>query len=186
MQITSVDQYNNLFRIENVFPTHIVEQVLNTDWLSLPWQRQEGQESWARRRINETALSWMSEWDQHFISIMPDIEKAIGRKLQGYQGTGWWVDEPGFTCAMHTDGEMPGSCQLTWIGALPDLGTSFYHYKDPSSLRYNVPMQPNAGYLMINTPDLTGFRHLQWHAMLTPVPPGTFRLNSYTWLSESK
>ena len=185
MQITPVDSSNNLFRIVDVFPQHIVDAVLATDWLNLPWQRQEGQELWARRRIDNSALPWMKDWDDHFSKIMPEIEQGLGKKLRGYQGTAWWVDEPGFTCAMHTDGEMPGSCQLTWIGALPELATTFYHYKDPTALRHQFLVQPNAGYIMINTATAEGYRHLQWHAMLTPVPAGTFRLNSYSWLTEA-
>lgn len=184
MLIYPVDQYNNLFRIEDVFPQHIVKQVLATDWLSLPWTRQEGQELWARRRIQDDVLPWRSQWEDHCRQIWPKIADALKVQLSGYQGTAWWLDEPGFTCSLHTDGEMPGSMQLTWIGALPELGTAFYHYKDPAALRHQFLVQPNAGYIMINYPDSQGFRHLQWHGMLTPVPADTFRLNSYSWLSK--
>jgi len=184
MQVTAVDKYHDLFLIENVFPENIVQKVMATDWLSLPWQKQEGQELWPRRKINNDSLPWMSEWHQYLEQHIDQIEHSLGRKLQGYQGTAWWVDEPGFTCAMHTDGEMPGSMQLTWIGADAQLGTSFYHYKNPDSLRYQFAMQPNSGYIMINTPDSRGARHLQWHAMLMPVPADSFRLCSYSWLSE--
>lgn len=184
MLITAVDDYCDLFAVQDVFPSHIVDKVLSTDWLNLPWQRQEGQESWPRRRIDNSALSWIKDWDNYLEQHISKIEQGIGRQLHGYQGTAWWLDEPGFTCAMHTDGEMPGSMQLTWIGANPALGTAFYHYKNTDSLRHQFAMQPNAGYIMINSPDTQGARHLQWHAMLTPVPPNTYRLCSYSWLSE--
>lgn len=184
MQITSVDHYCDLFVIQDVVPESLVKKIITTPWLDLPWQRQEGQESWTRRRIDNQSLHWIAEWDQWFEQHMPMIEQGIGRKLRGYQGTAWWLDEPGFTCAMHTDGEMPGAMQLTWIGNHPDLGTAFYHYKNPDTLRYQFPMQPNAGYIMINSLDSSGSRHLQWHAMLTPVPENSFRLCSYSWLSE--
>ena len=97
MQITSVDSANNLFRIVDVFPQHIVDAVLATDWLNLPWKKQEGQESWARRRIDDSALPWMKQWDEHFNKIMPAIEQGLGKKLRGYQVTAWWLDETGFT-----------------------------------------------------------------------------------------
>jgi hypothetical protein len=82
---------------------------------------------------------------------------------------------------MHTDGEMPGAMQMTWIGN--ELGTAFYHYKDHASLRHQFAVEPNAGYLMINNPDPTGYRKLQWHGMLTPVPADSFRVSSYSWLT---
>lgn len=186
MRITAVDHYRDLFLIEDVFPQRIVDQVLYTDWLNLSWVPQEGQESWPRRRISNQQLTWMPEWEQYLEDHMWEIEQGIGRRLHGYQGTAWWLDEPGFTCALHTDGEMSGSMQLTWIGADPGLGTGFYHYKTLDSVRYQFPMQANSGYIMINTPDSAGARHLQWHAMTTPVPANTFRLCSYCWLSEAQ
>jgi hypothetical protein len=183
MQIIPVDEYNNLFRVTDVFPRHIVEKVLFTPWMALSWQRQPGQETWRRRRINDGEITWQHEWDQHLQSIWPDIAQGVGRDIGSYSGTGWWVDEPEFTCALHTDGEMPGSLHMTWIADIPTLGTAFYHYKDEKSLRHQFLAQANTGYLMINVPDESGSRHLQWHAMLTPVPAGTYRLSSYTWLN---
>lgn len=182
MQITAVDQENNLFSITDVCPPDLVNKIMTTDWLSLPWQRQPGQETWARRRIQEQALPWNTEWVQHMNYIWPQIEQVYGHSLQSYMGTAWWLDEPGFTCPMHTDGELSGSIQLTWIGADPNLGTAFYWHKDPETLRYQTPMVPNSGYMMRNLADSTGYRKLLWHAMLHPVPENTFRLCSYIWV----
>lgn len=182
MQITQIDEYKNLFKISNVFPYHIVEKVLFTPWMELAWQRQQGQETWRRRRINDSEIPWRKEWDSHLQSIWSDIAQAVGRDIGDYIGTGWWVDEPEFSCPMHTDGEMPGSLHMTWIAAVPELGTAFYNYKDENSLRHHFMAEANTGYIMINVPDAAGTRHLQWHAMLTPVPAETYRLSSYTWL----
>lgn len=183
MQINAVDSENNLFRVLDVFPQELVDKVLATDWLQLPWTRQEGQESWSRRRIDLTSIPWISEWDTYMSDIVwPSLEANTGIKLQQYAGTAFWLDEPGFTCSMHTDGELPASLHLTWVGSEPTHGTAFYWYKDPATLRYQVPMEPNAGYIMINRPDSTGYRKLLWHAMLTPVPENSFRITSYSWV----
>ena len=176
MQITAVDSENNLFRVENVFSQNLVEQVLSTDWLNLPWDRQEGQESWTRRRIRDSAIPWLAQWDTELRQVWDSMSQATGFKFKPYFGTAFWLDEPGFTCSMHTDGELPGTLHLTWAGP----GTSFYWHKDPDTLRYRVLEKPNAGYIMINQPDNTGYRKLLWHAMLEPSP--TFRLTSYTWI----
>jgi len=182
MQITPVDQDNNLFYISDVFPQSLVDQIISTDWMSLPWQRQEGQESWARRRIENQALTWNSEWDSYCEQLWPKIADSIGFKVLGYQGTAWWVDEPEFICTMHTDGEMPGAMQMTWIGN-KNLGTAFYYYKNLDSLRHQFVVNPNTGYIMINRPQLNGYRKLQWHAMLNPVPNNQFRVSSYSWIT---
>ena len=178
MQITPVDNENNLYRIVDVMPEHLVDAVANTDWLSLPWARQEGQEQWRRRRVQDSAIPWIQQWHQHFESIWPAVSQHLQRPIAPYAGTAFWIDEPGFVCSMHTDGELPGSLHLTWRGP----GTTFYWYKNPNSLRYAVPEQPNAGYIMINQADSTGYRQLLWHAMLTPVPANDFRLTTYTWI----
>lgn len=176
MQITPVDSENNLFRVENVFTEDLVKQIMATDWMNIPWQRQEGQENWARRRLDNSALPWIAEWDRQLSATWSFIEQRIGVNITPYFGTAFWLDEDGFTCTMHTDGELPGSLHLTWVGP----GTTFYWYKDPETIRYSVPEQPNAGYIMINQSDETGYRKLLWHAMMTPVK--NFRITSYTWI----
>jgi hypothetical protein len=190
MQINAVDDENNLFWVKDIIPEDLVEQIMHTPWMDLPFVRQQGKGFLRRRKIDNSKIAWIHQWDQHCQHTWPTIAEKLNIPIHPYMsscdypGTAWWVDEPGFTCAMHTDGEMPGSMQLTWIGADAQLGTSFYHYKNPESLRYQFAMQPNSGYIMINTPDGQGARHLQWHAMLTPVPVDSFRLCSYSWLSE--
>ena len=178
MLIEPVDQECNLFRVTDVFPQHMVDLVMTESWLTLPWQRQPGQETWLRRRIDNTAIGWADQWDRHLQMLWPQVAASLNIKIADYQGTAWWLDEPGFQCAMHTDGEMPGSLHLIWSGP----GTSFYWYKNTDSLRYRVPAEANSGYIMLNLPDATGYRKLQWHAMLDPVPQGTFRLTSYSWI----
>lgn len=184
MLIAAVDHYQDLFSVKDVLPTDLVQEILLTDWPNMPWQRQQGQEQWARRRIDDSALVWIDHFTAAMQNIWPLLSQGLNRKLSAYQGTAWWFDEPGFTCTMHTDGEMPGAMQLMWIGADSKLGTAFYHYKNSNSLRHQFEMKVNSGYVMINNADDQGFRHLQWHAMLTPVPANTYRLCSYSWITE--
>lgn len=176
MLITPVDHEPNLFQVHNAVSADLVAQIQQTDWLSQPWTPQEGQESWSRRRLINTSIAWIGQWDQEIAAQWNQIETAVSRPLQPYGGTAWWVDEPGFTCAMHTDGEMPGSMHLVWQGP----GTAFYWYKDPTTLRWQTPSTANAGYVMINQPDADGSRKLLWHAMLTPST--IYRVTSYTWI----
>ena len=179
MQITAVDSEHNLFQVQDVFSSGLVDQIFATPWPELPWTRQQGQENWPRRRIKDSAISWLAQWDQELGQHWTTIQQQLNIKLAPYSGTAFWLDEPGFTCGLHTDGELPGSLHMPWMGA----GTSFYWHKDPATLRYQVPPLSNSGYIMINQADSTGFRKLLWHAMLTPVPENTFRLTSYTWLT---
>ena len=69
MQIIPIDNENNLFRVEDLLTQDLVEQVLATDWLNIPWHRQEGQENWARRRLKNSALPWTDQWDQQLMIL---------------------------------------------------------------------------------------------------------------------
>jgi hypothetical protein len=183
MQITPVDEYNNLFEIKNIVSHDLMDHILSTPWLDLPWARQAGQEHWLRRRILNEHIPWIKEWDNHINTIWSNVGEAIGRKLNIPYGSTWWLDEPGFTCLMHTDGELPGAMQLSWIAAHEQLGTCFYHNKNGTPVRKQFLSIPNTGYIMLNFPRKNEYTHLHWHAMLSKVPPETFRLSSYTLLA---
>ena len=92
MLVTPIDSENNLFRVEHAVSVDLAELVVTTDWLALPWQRQEGQENWSRRRITDTAIPWIDQWHRELGQQWSTIESTIGRQLQPYFGTAWWVD----------------------------------------------------------------------------------------------
>ena len=177
MNIRSVDSANNLFVVKDIIPNDLVDQVINTDWMSLEYTRGFLQETWPRRRITNSAIPWIDQWETHFHNIwdqlISNIQSEPPANYLGYGGTAWWVDEPGFDCAIHTDGDLPGAMHLYWIGD-DNQGTTFYHTKDTTDVRYQFELCPNQGYIMIRDP--------QWHAMLQPVLPGKYRVTSYTWI----
>ena len=181
MQIMPVDQDLNLFSIKAVVSQDLQRKILSTPWMDLDYDRQPGQENWPRRLIKQQQLTWLSQWNEEISRIWPEIESAVSVKLCPYSGTAFWFDEPGFTCGIHTDGEMPGSLHLCWIGE-KQLGTTFYRHKKGDEIRFRAEFSPNTGYVMINQSDDFGYRKLQWHGMLESVPLSTYRLTSYTWL----
>jgi hypothetical protein len=185
MKITPVDHYHDLFYIEDIISNELVEKILTTPWLSLSWDRQEGQAHMNRRRIDNSELEWIHEFDRAMVAHKEQIIKHCGINDFWYLSTGFWVDEPGFECKIHTDGTLPGSIQLNWIGDI-NLGTTFYHDEHGLQTRQRFISRPNQGYLMINLPDRTGNRHLQWHGMTNAIPEGTYRVTSYSWITPVK
>jgi hypothetical protein len=182
MQITAVDANANLFDISNVYSPELVEKITTTDWMNQPWTVQPCQESWARQRIELTAVSWADEWIQQTHSYWPQLSAAMNRPLRPYSPglTYFWVDLPGFTCDLHTDGTLPGAMQLAWHGS-NTLSTCFYQHSDAKQIRFRSQFVPNSGYVMINpegTMDTPGL----WHDMPQPVPSDQFRVTSYTLL----
>ena len=84
---------------------------------------------------------------------------------------------------MHTDGELPMSMQLYFIGD-STLGTAFYKLGTKESIWKKFEFKPNTGYMMLNGKMPDGSQPLQWHDMMTPVPENSFRVSSYTVFPE--
>ena len=179
MNLRPIDATNDLFRVSDLYPIDLVKSIMTTPWLDMPYSKEEKQETWLRRKIDVSQTHWYNDFENYSEKLWIELSKKLEIPLHKYQGTAWWLDEPGFTCGIHTDGELPGALQTYWIGDR-DLGTSFYYYRDLSTLRYKFPFEPNTGYLMLNNIDDNGYRHLQWHAMPEYVSNHFFRLTSYS------
>jgi hypothetical protein len=181
MIVTAVDKNFNLFRVENFMPAPLVEKILQTDWRSLEHDQENFQSKWRRRRIKSSAISWFWEWQTLLETSWKQMIKHMGTcswPYRTYPSSTFWLDEPGFVCPTHTDGELPGAVQIYWIGD-PDQGTTFYHNKDSKSTRHQFEFLPNSGYAMVNLSDSQGYRQLQWHGMLNTVKSDTYRVSSY-------
>ena len=183
MQITAVDQDHNLFAIIDLVPQSLVDKILETDWLSLEHTLTEGNRL-LRRQVQNNQLPWIDEWHDCMRQSWQSIVEQTTCNHLNYADTGFWIDMPTYTCPIHTDGELPGSIQMYWIGADTNIGTTWYHHKNQlDHTRHVFKFIPNTGYIMINQPEPNGYRKLQWHGMLTPVPDNSFRVSSYSWLT---
>jgi len=164
-----------MFQVQNLVPDSLLAQITSTNWLDLSYSKIDRQEYMVRKNIEATDLPWNTEWEKVFDSLFDYMWESHNVILQRYHKTSWWIDEAGFECPIHTDdSRVKVALQMFWIGN-KDQGTVFYNDKDYSSVRKQFDFVPNTGYLMINSPD-------QYHAMMTPIPEGSFRLTSYTWM----
>jgi len=182
MKITQVDDNGRLFRVEELLPTELMGQILDLDWNSLPWQREDQQEMWARKSVSKESVPVLREACQYIAGLHHWLEERFQIQFEygtNFGNTNWWIDQPGFTTPMHTDGELPLSLQMYYVGN-QNLGTSFYTYNNEGALIKKFDFLPNTGYLMLNGKNPDGSQPLHWHAMLTPVPANTIRVSSYT------
>jgi len=183
MKAVSVDDTNRLWAISDLLETEQVKYIINLPWDEFPWSRNTLQDEWLRRRIHSEhpEVQLVSTWID---DKLKDINLSIGTNFTRSHGI-WWLDEPGFSCPMHTDGHLPNSMQIYWLAANEDLGTSFYHHKiqHKEYLRQMFPSKTNSGYLMLNHREIDGSQPLQWHGMFNRVPENTYRLSSY-WYFE--
>lgn len=174
---TPVDDRGRVWQVSDLLPPDQADEIIRTDWSKVATELGAGQESWARRQV-----LWTDPTAQHYSSYintwLPEINLAMGTEFKRMSGH-FWIDLPGFTVAMHTDGHVPNAMQLYWTVPGPEFGTGFYRYKTIRSLMYQFDSRPNSGYIMLNHPDPDGSQPLQWHAMLNPVPEHHIRVSSY-------
>ena len=85
MKITSLDDSQKLWSVEELLSPEEVEKILAIDWPSLPWQRQEGQENWHRRRI-ESECAEIQEVNRTIFSKLSDINSTLGTTYQNFYG----------------------------------------------------------------------------------------------------
>lgn len=182
MKITQIDKNGRLFRVEDLLPAELLDSVMQLDWQQLPWQREDGQEMWARKSIRKEEVPELREVCQYIAALQYWLEERFQIEFEyrtNLGNTNWWVDQPGFTTPMHTDGELPLSLQMYYVGDT-NLGTAFYEYNNEGALIQKFEFLPNTGYMMLNGKNPDGSQPLHWHAMLTPVPANSFRVSSYT------
>ena len=184
MLLTAVDNDYNLFEVSDVVSPTLLEQILSTDWLNIPYEQKNPratEHTPTRRFISLQHLPWQQQWHQELTESCKLASELAGVHLGYYSNAVFWLDEPGFGMSCHTDGELSGTMQLYWIGSA-DTGTTFYQHKNQKQIRKKFEFIDNTGYIMKNQADSTGYRLLQWHAVPVPVPANTFRLSSYIWL----
>lgn len=177
INITSVEPTSRIWQIVDLFSADQVAEILAVDWLNMPCRRGIAQEHWPRRWINEQHPT-IQKLNQYVHDLIPKINQAVGTTYTRCNGY-WWIDEPGFTVDIHTDGEMLNSLQMTWIAPSDDFGTRFYFDKAGRQLMYQALGRINTGYMMLNHPNSDGSQPLHWHGMLNPVPENSYRLSSY-------
>jgi hypothetical protein len=176
-KFTTVDDRDRLWLVEDLLPAEELADVLRTPWQNLAWSPSGGQESWPRRQVN---------WDdptaqrlsQYINAQLPEINRALGTTFT-QTGGHFWIDQPGFTVPLHTDGHVPNSLHMYWLAPGLEYGTGFYRYKNLNHILYQFDSRPNTGYIMLNHLEEDGNQPLHWHAMLNPVPKGTIRVSSY-------
>ena len=176
-QFTPVDDRGRLWSVEDLLPAEELADILSTPWLNLAWSPSGGQETWARRQVNWDDAT-AQRFGQYINQQLPAINRALGTEF-AQSGGHFWIDLPGFTVPLHTDGHVPNAMQMYWIMPGVEWGTGFYRYRRTDSLFYQSVSRPNTGYIMLNHLEDNGSQPLLWHAMLNPVPEGTIRVSSY-------
>jgi hypothetical protein len=168
-----------LYAVEQVLPEELFNSIQAQDWPSRPYTRLTI--GWGRRRrINHDPVQETAVNDYFYNQLKTTIEHECGLQFTDTQQSSfqYWLDEPGFRPAMHTDGDLASAVQIyLWSNGRSDLGTAFYHSQDPHTVLHTFDSRPNTGYIMFNQPEAE--RPMLWHDMTQAVPPDLVRLCLY-------
>jgi hypothetical protein len=176
-KFTPVEPTNRLWQVTDLVTPEQAAEIAATNWSGLAVGLSGGQESWSRRQVNWDDPT-AQRYSAYINSTLPDINSALGTDYKTAGGH-FWIDLPGFTVGLHTDGHVPNSMHLYWTVPNSSYGTGFYSYKNPAHLLYQFLSKPNSGYIMLNHLNEDGSQPLFWHAMMNPVPEGHVRVSSY-------
>jgi len=183
MKITQIDNNPDLFLVENILPSTLLNKIVDEDLWEYDWEDQHMQLGWCRRRLLPSAESPLSKVDNYYNNILDNIEKITNIKFaHKHCWSSFWMDYEGFMCSIHEDGAERDynpllAMQIYLTEADLDLGTVFYHDNIGANRRYSFPYKANTGYLMLNHPG-------QWHGMLNKIPANHVRLSSYTYFGK--
>lgn len=169
MIITAVDNKQDLFLIENIFPDNLLDNLSKVILLDLPYKNEAWQEEYSRRRLEpNTVLLGFSKYIRHNLER---LNESTGMQAIDCT-TGFWLDEPGFTMNTHVDNSNVFASMQIYLLGENCPGTKFT--TELGLERYCFNFSKNTGYLMINNID-------QYHEVAGTVPADTYRLCSYTW-----
>lgn len=183
MIIQPVDSKFDLFKVEELLPDDLIEQINCEDLWNYPWEKQDMQSDWNRRRLLPSTDSLLGQVDSFYNQVLDQIADTIGLVFE--HKTCWssfWLDYENYTCNIHEDGAERGytplmAMQVYLTDSTDDLGTIWYHDVKGQQIRYVFPYKRNSGYLMLNHAG-------QWHGMLNKVPANHLRLSSYTYFGK--
>jgi len=183
-QFTCVDDRGHLWQVKDLVTNNQLQDIVSVDWTRIDKLPLPGQESLKRkvvplkRKVVNPENLDVQRVSSYITNSLHKINQGLGTNFQTCDGN-FWVDYPGFTINMHTDGHLMNTMQMYWIVPSIEYGTGFYFYKNKNYLLYQFQSIPNTGYIMLNHSDPNGSQPLNWHGMFNPVPDNCFRLTSY-------
>lgn len=130
-----------------------------------------------RRRDLIKAAEIYNEIDREVEKLLPEINRLANTAFS-HMGSTWYLCEPGFWCPMHTDGHKNNVMIIYWHTPGAHHGTTYYNSDNPQDVMHEFLGTPNTGFFANYRPRMGRPWVDMWHASLSPVPRGQYRLLS--------
>ena len=177
MKITPLNEFNTLFKVEDVYPTDTIIECQQQDIDSIPWEPLgEGiysQAATTRRMLICNPPNVFATLNEYVQTLIPTIQEITNKPIS-HCDTRVWADYNRYAIPRHLDNSgVYITLQVYLNKGDEELGTHFSNSMI-GNYQHAIPYRPNFGYIMVNT-------DYNFHGMIKPVPDNFIRLSSYTW-----
>jgi len=178
MKITPLNEFNTLFKVEDVYLAEVIADCQQQNIDTFPWEPLAAGSIYShanttRRMLISEPPNVFATLNGYVQALIPEITEITGKSISNCC-TRVWADYPGYTVSKHLDNDgIYISLQVYLNEGDETLGTHFSN-SDVGLYQHAIPYRPNFGYIMVNT-------SYNFHGMIRPVPDNFIRLSSYTW-----
>lgn len=171
MKITAIDDRQDLFSVQDVFPNELIKDLKKIPLDTVPFTKMEWQESMPRRRLAQMPGSIFARIHDYINEQKQILGKVLGKDVS-HIDTAFWYDLEGFTFATHVDNPGVKDVLQVYLSDCSNAGTVFY---DNEQERIKFEFKTNTGYLMMNNKN-------QKHGVPNTVGKDDIRLSIYCWI----
>lgn len=178
MKITPLNEFNTLFKVEDVYPAEVIADCQQQNIDTFPWEplaagSRVHQANTPRRMLISEPPNVFATLNGYVQALIPEIKNITGASISGCSSA-VWADYPGYNIARHLDNDgVYITLQVYLNDGDDELGTYFSNSME-GTYQHSIPYRSNFGYIMVNT-------DYNFHGMIKPVPKDFIRLSSYTW-----
>jgi len=167
MNITPIDDLNNLFAVKDVLTEELLRELSQVNLIDVPWEHQKSQEDKNRRSITVEPNSIFDRIDRHIDSKKSIVEEALAISIEQIWSV-FWLDLETFRVSRHIDNPSVTSVLQVYLTNNESSPTIFYdvdesliktrdtpqkyYYEDTKvpTIRHQFDCMQNTGYMMVN------------------------------------
>ena len=171
MLITAIDDRQDLFYVQDVFPNELINDLRKIPLDTMPFTKMEWQEDRPRRKLAQMPGSIFAKIHDYINEQKQTLGNVLGKDVSRIE-TAFWYDLEGFSMIPHVDNPGVKDVLQVYLSDCSNAGTVFY---DDQQERIKFEFKTNTGYLMINNKN-------QKHGVPNTVGKDAIRLSIYCWI----
>jgi len=167
MDIETIDGFDNIFLIKNVYNLSLLNEFLQEDFDSYPQEKNLN----VNGRYRCYGFPPSSKWQDLLHSV--DYSNVIKLGYIHDQSSTFWIDDPQFTMGYHIDNGNFVAAMQVYLTSNENGGTTFINN---NKIKFTIPYTKNCGYISFAN------KHKLQHGVVNPM--NEKRYSIYTCFKE--